>query len=275
VTAAEKAGLKQIDHLITTHYHTDHFGGAEMLATFIPIKNVYDNGEFDGLREKPDPSYRNFACDKRHVLSPGDEMTLKQTEGASPLKLRCLAARQKFIAGDTAPANTDEGCAAFRPKDRDNSDNANSIVMILEFGGFRFFDAGDLTWNMEQQLICPKNLVGGVDVYQVTHHGLDVSNNPAVIRTLAPVVAVMNNGVKKGCMPETFKSLKSTKSIQAIYQMHKNLREDREHNTPDEFIANLEEKCMGESLKLSVTPDGKSYTLEVRGNKKTFTTRAK
>src|SRR5690348_3934296 len=38
------AGVKQIDHLITTHYHTDHFGGAAELATALPIRVVYDNG---------------------------------------------------------------------------------------------------------------------------------------------------------------------------------------------------------------------------------------
>src|SRR5690349_16929565 len=30
--AAEVAGLKRIDHLVMTHFHTDHFGGAAELA---------------------------------------------------------------------------------------------------------------------------------------------------------------------------------------------------------------------------------------------------
>src|SRR5690242_9176240 len=40
------AGLKQIDHLITTHYHLDHFGGAAEVAKATPIRVVYDNGNF-------------------------------------------------------------------------------------------------------------------------------------------------------------------------------------------------------------------------------------
>src|SRR3954470_11414592 len=47
-TASEVAHLKQIDYLITTHFHIDHFGGAAALSTLIPIKVVYDNGEFQG-----------------------------------------------------------------------------------------------------------------------------------------------------------------------------------------------------------------------------------
>jgi hypothetical protein len=36
----------------------------------------------------------------------------------------------------------------------------------------------------------------------------------------------MNNGVTKGCEPETFATLKATPSIQAVWQLHKNLRDD-------------------------------------------------
>src|SRR5262245_13523102 len=43
-TATQAAGLKQIDHYVTTHFHTDHFGGAAELAALMPIVNVWDNG---------------------------------------------------------------------------------------------------------------------------------------------------------------------------------------------------------------------------------------
>ncbi|MDE0830960.1 MAG: MBL fold metallo-hydrolase, partial [Vicinamibacterales bacterium] len=33
MAAAEDAGLEQIDHLITTHWHSDHYGGMPELAT--------------------------------------------------------------------------------------------------------------------------------------------------------------------------------------------------------------------------------------------------
>ena len=74
------------------------------------------------------------------------------------------------------------------------------------------------------------NLIGRVDVYQVTHHGLDSSNNPLVLRTVRPSVTVMNNGVTKGCAPEVFATLTATPSIQAMYQVHKNMRPDGKVN---------------------------------------------
>ncbi len=264
---ASRAGLKRIDHLITTHYHRDHFGGAATLSKLIPIGHVYDNGKFEGMPDKPDEEYWNFACDKRSVLNPGSTIELKQSSSGPALKLLCLGTRKQFIDPKLVGARDNREIGSqHRPKDRDGSDNANSVVMLLSLGNFRFFDAGDLTWNQEAELVHPFDLIGPVDVYQVTHHGLDASNNPVVMRTVKPTVAVMNNGHTKGCAPDVYADLKETKSIQAIYQVHKNLRPDGAMaNTPDEFIANhvAADKCEGHPIILRVAPDAESYTVQV------------
>jgi len=157
----------------------------------------------------------------------------------------------------------------------DTTDNANSVVTLVEFGPFRFFDAGDLTWNVEKELVCPLNRVGKVDVYQASHHGMDVSNHPLVIRALEPIVAVINNGVTKGCEPHMFHALRETPSVQAIYQVHKNLRGDGSPNTDDAYIANSGRDCKASFIKLSVDPTGKTYTvyLPSTGHSRTYETR--
>jgi len=60
-----------------------------------------------------------------------------------------------------------------------------------------------------------------------------------------------------------------------MYQIHRNLRADLENNTGNEFIANLEAKCAGNYIKLSVAPDGKSYTVSIPANHHTATYRTR
>ena len=265
--ATKVAGLTQIDHMVTTHYHIDHFGGAAELSKLIPIRNVYNNGAFASGRERPSQEYLDFKCEQRVVLNPGEEVPLKQADGAPPVHLRCLAARQTAIE-PPAGAIPNPLCVDPKHKPKDLSDNANSIVQVLNFGDFRFFDGGDLTWNVELKLVCPINLVGQVDVYQAEHHGLDQSNHPLLIASLAPVVAIINNGPKKGCEPQMFAALKSTASVQGIYQLHRNVRPDGDvTNVSSEFIANEDEKCDGNYVKLSVDPGAKRYAVSVPATK--------
>ena len=109
-TATQVAGLKKIDHYVTTHFHRDHFGGAAELAALMPIGQVYDNGipEFnpDNANDAAWPTviqpYRTFKAGARRVLHAGETIALKQADGSSRLTLRCVAAKQLFAG---PPAN--------------------------------------------------------------------------------------------------------------------------------------------------------------------------
>ena len=284
--ASEVAGLKKIDHYVTTHFHLDHFGGAAELAALMPIGQVYDNG-IPTTNPDHNPAdtrwvltikpYRDFTAERRVILQAGEVIPLKQIGNALPLTLRCVAAKQQFAP---VPAHTPANpfAAEATPKPADTTDNSNSIALVLEFGPFRFFDGGDLTWNTEAALVTPSNRVGQVDVYQVDHHGLDVSNNPVLIHSLAPTVSVMNNGATKGTAPSTLAALRSSPGLQAMYQVHKNLRPGEDPgNTADELIANLPAQCDGNFIHLAVEPDGKNYNIAIpaTAHRRTFVTRGK
>jgi hypothetical protein len=186
---------------------------------------------------------------------------LVQMPGVVPLRLQFLGARQQFAAPSSGAPN--EACAGATEKEPDPSDNANSVVLRLDFGRFAFFDGGDLTWNVEGRLVCPADRTGGpVDVLQSEHHGSDSSNNPALLTTLRPTVVVVNNGPRKGGDKATIAAASALPSVQAVYQVHRNVSEGAVNTVP-ERIANLEENCAGNYVKLTVEPIGKSYTVSV------------
>ena len=68
-------------------------------------------------------------------------------------------------------------------------------------------DLGDLTWNKEHDLACPDNLLGTVDLYLATRHGLNGAGLPALVHGLKPRVSVINNGGTKGASPEHFRTI--------------------------------------------------------------------
>ncbi|MDO8541162.1 MAG: MBL fold metallo-hydrolase [Opitutaceae bacterium] len=291
VNAAKAAGLTKIDHVLITHYHIDHFGGAAEVAQQVAFSTIYQRAipdhDPDGRPQSAFPiqikPYREIGS-ARVALAPGVTIPLQSAAGAPKLELRCLAADQKFVAPSAGQARVKNPLTGkTEAKPADPSDNANSAVFLLSFGGFRFFDGGDLTWNLEEKLVCPHNLVGIVDVYQTNHHGLEVSNNPVLVQSMEPTVVVMNNGPRKGGQPGAFAAIKSAKSVQARYQVHKSFNVPAAENVADEFIANFEDlrgpeaaKCGANLIKMSVAPDAKSYTISIpaTGHSKTYQTKA-
>jgi competence protein ComEC len=265
--ALEIAGLKQIDHCVVTHWHRDHVGGVSTLARLIPIKNYYDHGLPQTIAADMQAqfidAYRQTTEGKSVTLNPGDQIKLQRSRKYLPLDVRVLAAGG-MVLGEQSISPQIRPCGEnFEPKAEDPTDNAKSIGILLTFGRFKFFDGGDLTWNIENRLACPKNIVGAVDVYQVNHHGVDNSNNPVLVRALNPRVALIDNGPRKGGEARTFATLKSIPQIEAIYQLHRSLRTTDKDNTMSGYIANEEENCQGNFIKLSVEGDGRSYSVSI------------
>jgi hypothetical protein len=270
--AKDVAGLRQIDHYITTHWHRDHVGGVTLLAKIFPIVNYYDHGlPVTPGSDVPGSAAGCIQVCERWEVDCAESRVMRSSFSVIRVRrvfaFRILAANA-LVVGEEAGSPQIKQCGDdFKPIEEDKTDNANSLGMILTYGPFRFFNGGDLTWNVENKLVCPKDLVGPVDLFQVNHHGVANSNNPALVRALKPRVAVIDNGPRKGADPKTFATLKSVRDIEAIYQLHKNMVSTWNDNTASTFIANDDEKCQGEFIKVAVNPNGRSYRVEIPSKK--------
>ena len=55
--AAKAAGLAKLDHVVITHYHSDHMGGLARLATLLPVEHLHDNGSENPTNDRPSREY--------------------------------------------------------------------------------------------------------------------------------------------------------------------------------------------------------------------------
>lgn len=274
--AAKQAGLSKIDILVTTHFHGDHIGAMPALAKLIPIGMYMDHGPSVEL-ERPNvaaayKAYEELAGGNRRILKPGDKIPLKGID--VQVVMSAGEAIKKPLKGGGVPNPT---CADFKPHPQDTDpDNDQSVGFVLQYGKFRFLDLGDLTWNYEQKLVCPANLIGKIDLYQTTHHGLDRSNSPQMVWAIQPTVAVMNNGPRKGGRVSVFETLRKSPGLQDIWQGHLALAIPKEVNTNEQMIANMEpsDECKGNLIKASVDSKGKYTITNLRnGFSKTYQSR--
>jgi len=256
--AAQEAGVKQIDYLIITHFHADHVGGVPQLAAKLPIKNFVDHGESVELKTAQGKKfYDDYMAEvaKGHhiVVKPGDKLPIKG------LNWIIVSAAGKVIdkplpgAGQPNPE-----CSSFEKRKLNESDeNGQSTGSFIQFGSFRTVDLGDLLWAKEEGLFCPVNKIGTVDVYIVSHHGMNMSGSPQMVHALHPKVAIMDNGEKKGGTVVAWSTIHDTPGVQDIWMSHFSAAGGKEHNSPENEIANLSsDDDKGYSLKLVAHRNG-------------------
>lgn len=263
---AKQAGLSKIDYLMITHYHTDHVGGVPQLAAKMPIGTFVDHGPSVETGDRPGAlfkSYEDVRAKGKHLLvKPGDKIPI------AGLDVQVVTAAGEHLAKALPGGGQPNAlCAAFKPKDPDPSENARSVGIVVTLDRFRLIDLGDLTWNKEQELACPNNLIGHVDLYLTTHHGLSQSNAPVVVHALRPRVAVMNNGAKKGGSPEAWQTVKNSPGLEDIWQVHFSVEGGAANNAAEAFIANTDETT-AHGIKVSATSDG-AFTVTNERNKNT------
>jgi beta-lactamase superfamily II metal-dependent hydrolase len=238
MAAIEDAGIAQIDHLIITHYHGDHFGGVAELASRIPIREFIDHGAnvqpepgADEFLEKTYPGL--YAKAKHTVVKAGDRIAVMG------LGVRIVAAAGQVLQTSLPGGGMrNAACNGLARQDPDPTENAQSVSSYIGFGNFRVVHMGDLTWNKEMDLMCPANRLGTVDLFIVSHHGQPISNSPALVHALAPRVAILNNGTRKGGQPEAMKVLFSSPGLENLWQLHASQLSGQEYTVPGVFIAN-------------------------------------
>jgi competence protein ComEC len=267
VAAAKDAGISKIDYLLITHYHDDHVGGAPQLAAKIPIGTFIDHGpnrEMDGNSPKLYEAYKTLldSGKYKHITAKPDDVI-----PVGSLRARVISADGVVLSRPQPGAQKNDSCGASAPAG-DQTENPRSLGVLITFGEFKILDLGDLTADKEYALMCPDNRIGHVDVYVASHHGFNQSGSEALVHAIAPRVAIVDNGAKKGGSPSALDIIKSSPGLRAMWQLHYSEEGGEAHNTPADLIANLRGPDDGNYLKLTVRDD-RSFEIFNSRTKKT------
>jgi competence protein ComEC len=264
--AMQDAGITRIDHLLITHFHTDHVGGVPELVKHVDIGEFLDHGE---NREDSDITRHDYAAylkaiqgKPRRIIHPGDTIDIP---GVTAIVLAADGEHIGAVAGVKPMPN--QFCATEPHWDLDTTENPRSAGVLIRFGKFRFLDLGDLTKAKEIPLVCPNNLIGTVDLYLVNHHGFNLSNSRAFVDAIHPRVAIMDDGAHKAGSPEAWQTVHDSPGLEDLWMLHTAEDSDAAHNSADALIANVKGGSDGAWLKVVASPDGSFSVTNARTGK--------
>jgi beta-lactamase superfamily II metal-dependent hydrolase len=267
IAAARRHGLSKLDYVLITHYHVDHVGGLPKLLRQFPVGTILDHGpnrETPPAATKPAfaafqpaalyPKYLKAIDGHEHrTLKPGDTLNIGSLHLTVVTSDGATIRRALPGAGETIAE-----CADMKPMDQDGGEeNARSVGIVLSFGRARIASLGDLTWNVEKKLVCPRDKVGPVDLFFVSNHGTNLNNSPALLHALQPRIAIVENGPKKGADPETYETVSRSPRLARLWQLHFAERAGADHNVPEAYIANpASSGDTRASIEVAVTKQG-------------------
>lgn len=258
VAAAKDAGLSKIDYVLITHFHMDHVGGVTQLAERIPIGTFIDHGENRETTDQPTmqvwQAYQKLLQSGKYkhiVAKPGDKLPISGMDAIVVSGDGNLISTPLPGVGGENPA-----CKGAEQSPADTTENLRSLGFLASFGKLRILDLGDLTKDKEWDLMCPVNKLGKVDIYIVSHHGWQQSGSAQLVDGIAPRVAIMDNGAKKGGSPGPWEVIEKSPRLENLWQLHYSEEGGSTHNVAEEFIANPQGPDAGHYLLLTAHPDG-------------------
>jgi competence protein ComEC len=163
----ERHGARSVAAVVVSHAHLDHIGGVPAVLDRFRVGEVLEPGAPVG-----DPLYTDFlsALAGRgiawHPVHRGERFTL---DGV------------RFSILHPEPTWPGWG----------EDVNEDSVVLLVEFGGFQALFAGDAGFPAEAAL---RGRIGGVDVLKVGHHGSRGSTGDDWLDALRPRLAIVSVG---------------------------------------------------------------------------------
>lgn len=190
----QQMGVTKLDHLVISHPHTDHYGGAfgitvggnRFVETGFMEQIQVDRLYINGLNFENDYGYELImhTCEKYDipvtVLKPEDTLTI------GGVKLEVLWPDMEAVTSDMTDLTKDV--------------NDTSLVIRMDYGEHSALFTGDLYVRGEGWLLNAIDDVTklDVDLMKVPHHGRNTSSSAAFVNAVSPELAVFTGRAAQG-----------------------------------------------------------------------------
>jgi beta-lactamase superfamily II metal-dependent hydrolase len=177
----QSLGLTALDYVSCSHYHADHIGGLDEVVNNIGRDSVRV-AALDRGWSYTTATYNSYAAavgPKRTTILDGQVIDL-----GGGVTVTCCAVNGN---GQLSP-----------PFAGSDDENDYCVALLVEYGDFEFFVAGDLSgvnssyYTDIESSVCLE--VGDIDVYRVDHHGSSSNSNNNLVSTLQAEAAIISVG---------------------------------------------------------------------------------
>ncbi len=166
---------EQIDYMVLSHPHPDHFGGLVTLAQELRVREFWDTGQ--GERDGAGPDYDALLSALRaqgtRIVHPDALCERSEVGGA---RLRVFMPCPDLVPGRHA--------------------NDNSWVFRIEHAGSSILFTGDAELATEGDLVARYREELPAQVLKIGHHGSRTSTTPAFVHAVRPRLATISTGVR-------------------------------------------------------------------------------
>jgi len=165
----KRNNIYNLDHLVFTHPHFDHIGGAFFVLQMLNTRNIYDNGtdlsKVTGFKD----IYRWYGDlirkgNNYSILEAGDSLV------ADGVELKILWPQKPLLSSNF---------------------NVNSLVIMVKYRAFNCLLAGDSTSLAEAELLKRKKHLRA-DILKVGHHGADDASSKDFLKAVSPKIAIIS-----------------------------------------------------------------------------------
>ncbi|HEX2163429.1 MAG TPA: lamin tail domain-containing protein, partial [Thermoanaerobaculia bacterium] len=188
VADLQAAGVvASLDYVVATHYDEDHIGHLEDVLAhglLAATGTVYDRGT--AYQVPSSFAYSDYAWQAglhdRTTIAPGQVISL-----GGGVTVTCLVANGEVDGGPTVDLTGTE-----------QLENGASVGLLVEYGDFDLWIAGDLTGNAAELGVgaveaAVASRIGDVEVYVVHHHGSRTSSTAGFLAAIEAEVAINQN----------------------------------------------------------------------------------